>query len=397
MATAAQTKQPAPTGAGARAAKTARRCRAVLLGGFAALLLLPGPLWLLLRGGLDTATHENRALAPFPAGQAAVPLEDWPAAFDAWLGDHAPFRNQLMTLNARANWALGSLDSSDVLLGREHWLFLRDVSDSSSLSDYQGLTAYTPEELAECRAVLTALQTALAARGSRLAVLLVPAKEGVYSQYMPDFVPAVSRPTRVQALAGYLSAETDILILWPQQALREAAQRRQVYYKYDTHWNEAGAYLVASQLLQLLGRQAVPFEEAAFTADPDTPAPADLANVSGAWAICTDDTYYTAPLSRGVCTASESGGNITRWQGAGEGSLVLIRDSFGEALAPFLTADFANGLALHGSALAPEELLAELDALPAFPEVVVLEVAERFSDNLARQAALLLPWAAGEG
>lgn len=379
----------------ARAARAGRRCRAALLGGFAALLFLPGPLWLALRGGLDTSNHENRALAPFPAGQSAPGLQAWPAAFDAWLGDHAPFRNQCMTLNARANWALGSLDSSDVLLGKEHWLFLRDVSDSSSLLDYQGLTAYTPEELAACRTALTALQTALARRGCRLAVVLAPAKEGVYSQYMPDTIPAVSRPTRVQALAAWLQAETDLALLWPQQALREAAKTQQVYYRYDTHWNEAGAYLAASGLLELLGRPALPFEQAEFVPDAAAVAPADLANVSGAWALCTDDVYYTADLPRGSCTLTESGGNITRWQGGGEGGLVLIRDSFGEALAPFLTAQFESALALHGSALAPEELLAQLDALPAFPDVVVLEVAERFADNLAREAALLLPWAAG--
>ena len=127
----------------AHAGQAARRCRAFLLGGFAALLLLPGPLWLAVRGGLDTANHENRALAPFPLGESAPALQEWPAAFDAWLGDHAPFRNQCMSLNARVNWALGSLDSSDVLLGKERWLFLRDVSDSSSLLDYQGLTAYS--------------------------------------------------------------------------------------------------------------------------------------------------------------------------------------------------------------------------------------------------------------
>lgn len=379
----------------ARAARAGRRCRAALLGGFAALLFLPGPLWLALRGRLDTSNHENRALAPFPAGQSAPGLQEWPAAFDAWLGDHAPFRNQCMTLNARANWALGSLDSSDVLLGKERWLFLRDVSDSSSLLDYQGLTAYTPEELAACRVTLTALQTALARRGCRLAVVLAPAKEGVYSQYMPDTIQAVSRPTRVQALAAYLQAETDLALLWPQQALREAAKTQQVYYRYDTHWNEAGAYLAASELLELLGRPALPFEQAEFVPDAAAVAPADLANVSGAWALCTNDVYYTADLPRGSCTLAESGGNITRWQGGGEGGLVLIRDSFGEALAPFLTAQFESSLALHGSALAPEELLAQLDALPAFPDVVVLEVAERFSDNLARQAALLLPWAEG--
>ena len=117
-----------------------RGCWLALLGGFLAMLFLPGPLWLLLRGRLDTENHENRSLAAFPAGEAAVSPQQWPSAFDAWLDDHAPFRNQFMSLNARVNWALGTLDSSDVLLGKRHWLFLHDVSDSQSLSDYQGLT-----------------------------------------------------------------------------------------------------------------------------------------------------------------------------------------------------------------------------------------------------------------
>ena len=33
-----------------------------------------------------------------------------------------------------------------MLLGREGWLFLKDVSDSKSLSDYQGLTSFSAEE-----------------------------------------------------------------------------------------------------------------------------------------------------------------------------------------------------------------------------------------------------------
>lgn len=390
MATAVKTEPLAER----RPAPAARRCRAALLSGFAALLLLPGPLWLALRGALDTQNHENRALAPFPAGAAAVPLEDWPGAFDAWLGDHAPFRNQLMSLNARANWALGSLDSSDVLLGKDHWLFLRDVSDSASLSDYQGLTAYTPEQLAACRDTLAALDAALAARGSQLAVLFAPAKEGVYSQYLPDSIPAVRRPTRVQALAESLQ-EAGLPVVWPQQALIEAAGGQQVYYKYDTHWNEAGACLAAARLLGQLGRDAGPYAHPAVWPDPDTPAPTDLANVSAAWALCTDDVYYRVDAPQAECVFRSEDAGITRWQGGGTGSVLLLRDSFGESLAPYLMAGFGEGLALHGSALAPETILAELEAMPRLPEVVVIEVAERFSNNLFGQAELLLSWAEG--
>ena len=122
---------------------------------FVVMLLLPAPLWLLLAPHLDTTNYENRTLAAFPQDTG---VEEWPGAFEDWLNDHAPFRNQFMSLNGRLNWALGTLDSSDVLLGKEHWLFLKDVSDSKSISDYQGLTAYSEEELADFVNTLSTLR-----------------------------------------------------------------------------------------------------------------------------------------------------------------------------------------------------------------------------------------------
>lgn len=370
-------------------------CRLALLGGFLAMLFLPGPLWLLLRGRLDTENHENRLPAAFPAGEAAVSPEQWPAAFDAWLDDHAPFRNQLMRLNARVNWTLGTLDSSDVLLGKEHWLFLHDVSDSKSLSDYQGLTEYTPEELAAVRDAVNALQSALSARGSRLVILIAPAKEGVYRRYMPDSVPVVRQPSKTQALAQWLQSETDAALVWPQQALCDAAQHRQVYYRYDTHWNEAGAYLAASQLLALLEKDFIPFESVPVSPDAAKAAPTDLANVSGAWALCTDDVYYTVDAPRAVCISDGGDLALSAWRGQGTGSVFLLRDSFGTALAPFLMAGFAEGTSIHGSAGAQELLMAQLQTMEQLPDVVVIEVAERFSYNLCGQAQLLREWAEG--
>ena len=222
------------------AVKERKGARRLLVGGFAALLAGPCLLWPLARTVCDTTNYENRTLAAFPS--LADGVDGWPAAFEEWLGDHAPFRNQFLTLKSGADRLVGTLDSTNVLLGKEGWLFLKDVSDSKSLSDYQGLTAYTAGEMQAMADSLTALNDALAAKGSRLLLLFAPAKEGVYSRYMPDSVPVVSRPTRVGALANTLT-ETGVPVLFPLEELEDAALERQVYYKYDTHWNEAGAWL----------------------------------------------------------------------------------------------------------------------------------------------------------
>lgn len=366
--------------------KNRRGCPRALIAGFALLLVGPGLIWPLARGVCDTTNYENRTLAAFPS--LADGVRGWPAAFEEWLGDHAPFRNQFLTLKSGADRLVGTLDSSNVLLGKEGWMFLKDVSDSKSLSDYQGLTAYTPEQTQAMADALTALNDALTARGSRLVLLFAPAKEGVYSRYMPDSVPVVHRPTRVGALAQALG-ETGVPVLFPLEELADASLERQVYYKYDTHWNEAGAWLAAQRTLEALDK---PFAAAwpEMAPDPEKAPLTDLANMCGSWAWCTDDVYWALDAEPAACTLWEAGGEIARYAGAGEGSLLLARDSFGEALAPWLAQGFGTTAVFHGNQMQPETLLAWQ---PEVPDVVVLEVAERFADNLPGRLEALRAWA----
>lgn len=356
---------------------------------FMAVLLLPAPLWLLLGPMMDTTNHENRTLASFPAADTGI--EEWPGAFEDWLNDHAPFRNEFMSLNGRLNWAVGTLDSSDVLLGKEHWLFLKDVSDSKSISDYQGLTSYSEEELADFTATLSTLQERLAGYGTRLVVVIAPAKEGIYSRYMPDSIPVVSRPTRVQTLAERLSG-AGIPLVWPQQDLLDLSAERQVYYKYDTHWNEVGAYLAVTQAEALLGHTLAPLENCSVTVSQDQAAPTDLANVSAVWSLCRDDPYYSVDAPRAEQLSCTPDGYRMHWQGTGEESLLMLRDSFGEMMAPFLCAGYDESVVLHTAAVTVDAINEELND---FPDVIVLEAAERYSDNLLGQGKLLLAWLDG--
>ena len=182
-------------------------------------------------------------------------------------------------------------------------------------------------------------------------------------------------------------------MIFPLEELKEAADTCQVYYKYDTHWNEAGAWLAAQQVLGALG---LPAESRwpDLAPDPEKTAPTDLANMCGSWRWCTDDVYISVDAPQAACTASENGGELTRYQGGGEESLLLARDSFGSALAPFLAQGFDETLVLHGNLLTPENLAAQQ---PQLPDVVVLEVAERFADTLPTRLAALLEWAQNTG
>ena len=364
-----------------------RKIQLGLTAGFAALLAGPGLLWLGVNSFCDTTNYENRTLTAFPTAQTSI--EQWPGQFEDWLEDHAPFRNGFLTLKAGADRLVGSLDSTNVLLGKEGWLFLQDVSDSKSISDYQGLTAYSQEEMAALAGTLEELNQVLARKGSRLALIFAPAKEGVYSQYMPDSIPVVARPTRVQALAEYLNQNTGVPVLFPLEELKAVGEQTQTYYKYDTHWNDVGAWLAAQQLLEVLD---LPFEETLppVEVNPDKTAPTDLANMCGSWAFCTDDLYYEVDAPAARCTEGTPDTELTRYQGDGAEDLLLVRDSFGAALGPRLAQGFDQTVVLHGNLLSVENLNQYQSSLP---QVVVVEVGERFSDNLAGRLETLLAWA----
>ncbi len=349
----------------------------MLMWGFVLLLLLSFPLYILLYEHLDTTNYENRDLVKL-SDMTDVSLSGFPELFEDWIADNAPFRNQMMTLNAGINRALGTLDSSDVLLGKEEWLFLKDVSDSKSLSDYQGITSYSEEEQAEFIASINSLKEVLNRQGTELIILFAPAKEGVYGEYMPSYIPVVGEQTRVDSLVEILRQSTDVPIIYPKDRLVEATDSVQVYYKYDTHWNNVGAYIAADEVFSVIGYDR-PDEMPEISIDEGVIPPRDLANVSAFYRFADDDNYYTIATETATVKALSENGYVTHYSGTGANSMLFIRDSFGEMLAPYLAAPFGECVSIHGNALSAETLSAELSE-PV--DYVVVEVAERFSDTL---------------
>ncbi len=362
----------------------------LLVFGFLALMLLPFPLWLLLRGGLDTTNYENRSGVSFPV-LSAENIAQFPQQFEAWLGDAAPFRNQMMALNSALNRTVGTLNSEDVLLGEDGWLFLKDVADSSSLSDYQGLTSYSEQQLADITAQINELQSILSAHGTQLVITFAPAKEGVYAQYMPSYIPVVGQTTRVQQLCQSVAANSNVPIIFAQQSLIDAAQQAQVYYKYDTHWNEVGAWVATQEIFAAIGFEYAE-ELPQVSINEAMPYPQDLANISASWEVAGDDHYYTVNPPTAELLHESEGGNITVYEGSGEHSLLFVRDSFGQSMAPILAQAFGESVAIHGNNLTAENL-AGFAAEP--PSYIIIEVAERYSDTLQSKLATLIDYYSG--
>lgn len=148
------------------------------------------------------------------------------------------------------SYALPINRSDTVMEGRYKWLFYRG---NDSQAYYEGTNLMTDAELAEYVSVMTTLNELCKERGITLQICIWPNKEQVYPEYV-TWVPE-TQDKRVDRLVKYVQENSDVKIIYPLQDLKDAKSYYDVYFQYDTHWNNAGGYIGYQAMLESLGLQ----------------------------------------------------------------------------------------------------------------------------------------------
>ena len=188
----------------------------------------------------DHTNYENRNYTTFEDVRNA-PSSEKSGVIDSFINDNAPFKNELTSLNAGINLKVfNTVQSSEVLLGKEGWLFHKNAHDSQAIDDYQGLNPFSEDLLARLTEKLITLDKILSEKGTELKIIVPPNKEQVYNKYMPDDIPVLATG-RVQLMADYINDNSDISFVYPLAYFRDLTETENIYYKYDTHWNNLGA------------------------------------------------------------------------------------------------------------------------------------------------------------
>ena len=90
----------------------------LLIGSFAASLVLPTLVYPAVRSHLDQQNYENRELASFPELSAAN-FDNIPTEFEAYYNDHVPFKN--LFVKAKTKLDLELLNESSISDVRMRW------------------------------------------------------------------------------------------------------------------------------------------------------------------------------------------------------------------------------------------------------------------------------------
>ena len=338
---------------------------------FMAVCLLPS-VGLLL--GYEGENYENRPLARLPKlfDREGINLE-YPQGFDDYYQDHFGFREEMVTAFHRGTVsALKDTLNDDVIIGSNDMLYFAETLD-----DYLGINTLSDYDIQRAARTLKIQQDYVAASGAKFAFAIAPNKNTIYPEYMPKRLkPTGAFSNRERLAAALMSLEVEQISFDFELMARKGEDM--LYHYHDTHWNQRGAMIGYNAIM------AKVFEDTEYqTYEGMTPV------TRPGWA--GDLHYFLFPASQGSMdypdygidfaydTDPQAPGRTTTigtTSKANHRSLLLYRDSFGDGLMPYLSANI-------GRVLYDAEFPYNYASMAAeSPDAVVIELVERNIPNL---------------
>jgi len=219
-----------------------------ILAVFAIGLLVPAIGMVMGRGG-DVVAVELRLPASLPGIPGRIEdLETFPSRMDAFLDDHFGFRSELLGLNSRLHVAMGVSSAPMFLIGKDGWFFHRTMG--GVLEQYRGVDRFSASELERWVRTMERNQRWLAARGVRMLIAIAPNKHAIYSEYMPEWANVVNEEGRYEQILARLAEGSSLEMVDLHTPLRKAKRQNRVYHKYDGHWNDLGAHVAYTAIIE---------------------------------------------------------------------------------------------------------------------------------------------------
>ncbi len=319
-------------------------------------ILAPKPLLILPEGGINKNYLQN--------------VTDY-------VSDHIAFRSELITVhNSILSKVFDTSASKDVVLGKQGWLYYKDTEN-----DYLGKNVLSDAEIDIIANNIKMMQQYVEANGAKFLFFIAPNKNSLYGQYMPDLGAKFSQQSNAKKLMSALQKQNvpyiDFFTVFDEK-------EEILYHRLDSHWNNRGAALARDTILEALEiEQYIKWYDMPYDIIKNHkgdlyemlyPMGKELDNnvIFQKEFEFTADNEIHAPDDIQIDTTNETK----------QHSLLMFRDSFGNALYPFMADSFGHSrfsrkMPYHFTMM--EEVYAD---------VVIVEIVERNISNLAKYAPI---------
>ena len=195
-----------------------------------------------------SASIELRKVQEFPPlPESFLDMNLWPREFSSYVDDHFILRGHIISKISRTLYNHGISINKKIMIGQKGWLYFTIEGDL--ISKYRGIVTLSPEESNEWIREMSSRVDFLKERGIACWFIIVPEKSTIYPQFLPEWCTKIG-PSLTDTLVQKLKEQEKIKWIDLRPLLIEASKQSQVYFKYDTHWNDYGAYLAYQYVMQ---------------------------------------------------------------------------------------------------------------------------------------------------
>ena len=281
----------------------------------------------------------------------------WTADYGEYVKDQVAFRDNWIDLQSRSEMILmQKAENGDMLLGKDHMLFKKMFS-------------LTDSEIKQLPKNINALSEFAQRHGDKVTVMIAPSASVIYPEKLPFHAPMVNENAMLDEIFTPIADGTEAHVIDLREPFREHKDEY-LYYRNDHHWTSHGAYLAYLEFCEQKG--LTPFDvnahEAVIVPDFYGTSYAAARN----WNAVPDEiTYYPLPNQQTIWNVIgendfevQSVGDLYDYdkfnvydkyaaflhgnpgystiEGDGEGSILVVKDSYANCFIPYLTANYAK-------------------------------------------------------
>jgi hypothetical protein len=249
------------------------------------------------------------------------------------------------------------------------------------MGDVINVNLFSENELEDFATSILAIKHWLSNRGIEYIYVIAPNKHTIYFEKLPKYISKQNEKSSTDQLVLYLQEHTDVIVIDLRQVLLAEKSNHQVYFTGDTHWNHYGANVAQFEILNtiktLFPDKISPLlltdsQFTILTRDSD-----DLAGFAKIDRIPEDNPF---PNFEETCIPVKETPNIkvrdpyTLVCETQELNAVIFRDSFFEALQPYISRQFYRSTYIYEK-VNFESLIKFVEREK--PDIVIEEVVER--------------------
>jgi len=327
--------------------------------------------------------NEKRELAKFSGLPETISsLQKFPREFTAYLNDNFGFRNSLILGNYLVKYCLMGVSPSDkVLVGKNGWFF---YAGDGEVNDCRHVSRFTEDQLSRMVMSYEMKRQWLAEQGIRYILVIAPNKSSIYVENLPADFNMIRPKSVVDDFINFIEKKSSVCVIDPRNRINSEKKNAILYYKCDSHWNNYGAFIAYSQIMESV-QSWYPdtqfFTLADFVITKKMVKNGDVAGLIGGGKYLKDEDYVFKPKraysstrvekNEKACdpfTTIKSNGNSHR--------VVVFRDSFFTALVPYVSESF-NLSRFYWQSWDSQTQIEKI-IKQYKPDIIIEEIAERF-------------------